>query len=70
MYLEWRQDVPATVTVELWGTEGRFVGTEYRGSVQPGIVRLPLTPTAGTGSFLCAVTVNGVRSVVPVTFMR
>ena len=70
MYLEWQQAVPASVVVEVWGTEGRFVGTEFRGTVQPGVVRLPLAPSVGAGSYLCAVTVNGVRNVIPVTFVR
>jgi uncharacterized protein (DUF1501 family) len=68
--LEWQQDVPASVVAELWGMEGRYVGKVYSGEVRPGLVRIPLTANVQAGSYLCAVTVNGVRNVVPVTIMR
>lgn len=70
MLLEWQQPTPASVLVELWGLEGRYVGKVHAGEVRPGVVRIPLTANVGAGSYLCAVTVNGVRNVVPVTFMR
>lgn len=67
--LEWQQSVPAVVNVELYGTEGRFVQTVFTDRVLPGTVRVPVT-NVPTGSYLCAVVVNGARTVVPLTVVR
>lgn len=67
--LEWQQPVPASVIVDLYGIEGRFVERLYEGAVPAGSVRLPVTPTK-SGSYLCNVIVNGVRNTVNVTVLR
>ena len=67
--LEWQQQVPATVTVELYGTNGRYIETLHRGTVQPGMVKIPVNPTL-TGAYLCNVIVNGVPNPVPLSVVR
>jgi len=67
--LEWRQTMPATVTVELYSTEGRYIETVHRGAVDPGVVRLPITPTA-SGTYICNVIVNGVANPVTLSVVR
>lgn len=67
--LEWQQSVPAVVSVELYGTEGRFVQSVFTDRVLPGKVRIPVE-NVQSGSYLCAVIVNGARTVVPLTVVR
>lgn len=67
--LEWQQSVPASVSVELYSTEGRYVERVFSGSVDAGTVRMPIKATA-SGVYECVVTVNGLRNVVPVAFLR
>ena len=67
--LEWKQDRPAAVAVELYGIDGRYVETLYRGTVDPGVISVPVSPSK-SGSFLCNVIVNGVSNPVPLTVVR
>lgn len=67
--LGWQQPVPAVATVELWGTEGRFVTELFRGPVAAGPVRLPVSIDV-SGSYLCVVSVQGRRSILPITILR
>jgi len=67
--LEWQQSVPAVVSVELYGTGGRFVQSVFTDRVLPGKVRIPVE-NVQSGSYLCAVIVNGARTVVPLTVVR
>lgn len=67
--LEWQQGVPAAVTVELFGTDGRYLETLYRGTVQPGTVQIPVHPSR-TGAYLCNVIVNGRPTAVPLSVVR
>lgn len=67
--LEWNQQSPAHVTVELYTSTGRFVDVAYRGTVQPGPVQIPIQPSQ-VGTLICHVVVNGVSHHVPLTVLR
>ncbi len=67
--LEWQQSVPASVRVELYSTEGRYIETVYRSRIDAGIVRVPVQPSA-SGSYICNVVVNGVPHQVPISVLR
>lgn len=67
--IEWQQSSPGHVTIELYGTDGRYIETVHRGNVQPGSVRVPVVPKT-SGAFLCNVIVNGVSTTVPLSVMR
>ena len=67
--LRWKQDVPATVTVEIYGTDGKFHSVAYRGNVQPGTITVPIDVRT-SGSYLCNVIVNGVPNPVPLNVIR
>jgi hypothetical protein len=67
--LEWYQPVPGLVNVEIYGSEGRFLQTLYTDRVMPGTIRVPVRGIA-SGSYICTVTVNGARSVVPLTVVK
>ncbi|MBI2793286.1 MAG: DUF1501 domain-containing protein [Ignavibacteria bacterium] len=67
--LEWMQESPASVTIDLYSTAGRFVETIYAGSVQPGLVRIPIVPSA-SGAYICNVSVNGINNPVSLQCLR
>jgi len=67
--LEWYQSVPGLVNVDLYGTEGRFLQSVYADRVMPGTIRVPVSGIA-SGSYICTVTVNGARTIVPLTVVR
>ncbi len=67
--VEWYQPTAARVMIELFSTEGRRVETLWNGRVLAGKQNIAVSP-ATSGTYLCAVTVNGVRSVVPVSVIR
>ncbi|MBP7094230.1 MAG: hypothetical protein KBB72_09295, partial [Candidatus Kapabacteria bacterium] len=66
---EWYQPVPGLVNVEIYGSEGRFLQTLYTDRVMPGTIRVPVRGIA-SGSYICTVTVNGARTVVPLTVVK
>ncbi|NQW29306.1 MAG: DUF1501 domain-containing protein [Ignavibacteria bacterium] len=67
--LEWNQEVPASVKIELYSTTGKLVETVYIGSVSPGRVTIPVTASA-SGSYICNVIVNGVSNTVPISVLH
>ena len=67
--LEWKQSLPASVTVELYSTDGRYLETVHRGAVDPGLVRLHVSPST-SGVFICNVIVNGVSNPVALNVVR
>jgi uncharacterized protein (DUF1501 family) len=67
--LEWYQSVPASVTVELFGTDGRYIETVLKSRVDAGRVRLPVKPSQG-GAYICNVIVNGVPNQVAMSVLR
>lgn len=67
--LEWYQPVPGIVHVDVYGTEGRFIQSVFSDRVMPGTMRVPVSGLA-SGSYICTVTVNGARTVVPLTVVR
>lgn len=67
--LRWKQEVPASVTVELYGMDGRFRSRLYRGDVQPGLITIPVDVST-SGSYLCNVIVNGIPNPVPLNVVR
>ncbi|RPI66892.1 MAG: T9SS C-terminal target domain-containing protein, partial [Ignavibacteriae bacterium] len=67
--VEWQQSTPGHVTIELYGTDGRFIETVHRGTVQPGRISVPVMPRS-SGSYLCNVIVNGIGTSVPLSVMR
>lgn len=68
-WIEWSQTTPAMAKVDIYDGTGRFVERVWHGAVDPGSVRLPISVTA-SGSYLCAITVNGARTVVPFTVIK
>ncbi|MDZ4745191.1 MAG: DUF1501 domain-containing protein [bacterium] len=67
--VEWYQPTAARVMIELFSTDGRRVETLWNGRVLSGKQSIGVSPSS-SGTYLCAVTVNGVRSVVPVSVVR
>lgn len=67
--LQWQQLVPASVVIELWTSQGRFVERLHRGWFDPGEITLPIR-VAQSGVYMCTVTVNGRRTTVPITVTR
>lgn len=67
--LEWEQTVPASIKVELYAMDGRYVETVYKGRVQPGMMRLPVQPSQ-SGAYICNVVVNGVSNQVPIRVLH
>ncbi len=67
--IEWQQPVPGIVKVDIYGTEGRFVANLFTDRALPGTIRVPVHGLA-SGSYICCVTVNGARTVVPLTVVR
>lgn len=67
--IEWQQPVPGIVSVDIYGTEGRFITNLFTDRALPGPIRVPVHGLA-SGSYICCVSVNGVRSVVPLTVVR
>ncbi len=67
--LQWQQPVPATVKVELYATDGRYVETVHNGRIDAGVTRLPVRPTNG-GAYICNVIVNGVPNQVPIRVLQ
>ena len=67
--LEWYQPVPGIVKVDIYGTEGRFLQNIYTDRVMPGTMRVPVRGLS-SGSYICTVSVNGARTIVPLTVVR
>lgn len=67
--IEWQQPVPGFVTVDVYGSEGRFLRNLYTDRALPGTIRVPVQGLA-SGSYICCVSVNGARTVVPLTVVR
>ncbi len=67
--LEWMQDRPAFVSVDLYGSTGKFLQNLYTDRVVPGTIRVPVQGLSA-GQYLAAVSVNGARTVVPLTVVR
>lgn len=68
--LEWQQQNPATVTVELYGADGRFVQHITKTRVDTGVVHIPVHSIQSNGVYICNVIINGVPHHVPITFVR
>lgn len=67
--IEWKQESPAGVRIELYSHTGRKIQEVYNGRVEPGPVALPVTPRS-TGSYICNVVINGVAHHLPLTVIR
>lgn len=67
--LEWNQILPGRVSIDLYGIDGRLIRHVYSGWHEPGIVSVPVEAKTG-GTFLCALTINGLQNVVTVTFLQ
>lgn len=67
--VEWYQPVNGVTTVEVYGTDGRHVKTLLTDRLAPGTHSVAATGLQ-SGSYLCAVMINGRRSVAPLTVVR
>ncbi len=67
--VEWYQPVNGVTTVEIYGTDGRHVKTLLTDRLAPGTHRVSADGLQ-SGSYLCAVMINGRRSVAPLTVVR
>jgi uncharacterized protein (DUF1501 family) len=63
--VQWQQHVPGAATVELYGSEGRFISTVHADWYNVGIHNV-VVPLPRSGSFLAVVTINGVAHTVGV----
>lgn len=67
--IKWQQPVPASVLVELYGTDGRYIERIYKGRVDAGLVQLPVQP-AKSGAYICNVVVNGVPNQISISVLH
>jgi uncharacterized protein (DUF1501 family) len=67
--IEWNQPVNAVTSVEVYGVDGRHVKTLLTDRLAPGPQRVSAEGLQN-GSYLCAVMINGRRSVAPMTVIR
>lgn len=67
--LEWQQESPAAVKIDLYSTAGRFVETVHTGALQPGLARILVIPSV-PGTYICNVIVNGINNPVSLQCIR